>query len=488
MIKLQFPEIITKSAEAPSLSVVKREGPVERSFHDTLESAIRAGKREDRAENEKARFENERSRETGGDTNNRDQIREPENHALPEGRETDPYKEGSEISLIEKGARKALAENSDDPVLEQTEIGRAGSLSEKDKNRISDEIERGDLLRFLSDLIQKLQKNLEQGEAKRTDGPADNETSLLMEKAALLLKELSRQSDGSMKDGVESAGMSREMRKSLAEIDDLLARLEAKGKKAGSEDIRKVASRIRELLDEMAAREKDPVRISRERSRLADAGQNTGLTGRERGENQARNENTGSALLRELEQLGTMVREMAEKGSGEKSYGDESRQSFSDSFMKQVQSLRRQSAGINSERARESFRDQMQQLLDRARVSVRDNRNANFSVRLYPRELGRLNLSIGLEQGVINGRFLVESGQARDLLLQNLDLIRQQLEESGVTVGEFEVNVNENHERFPREHREEAIQGLTQDNVMEASDTFDLNSQAYHDGSINLVI
>lgn len=495
MIKLQFPEITTKSVEAPSLLVEMKEGPVERSFRDTLESAIQAGRKDDYAEKgnvdrrEKSSLEKERTRATENVRRN-EQVREPGKKDSSESRETDSHGEASVKSLIEESARRAMNDKREKETRELSEIHSAGSRidSENDTNRITDDIDKGDILRFLSDLIQQLQKNLESGQAKGADKAAESETSALMEKASLLLKELSRQFDASGKGTSESTAAGREMQKKLAEIHDLLARIEARGKETGSEDMRKVASRIRELLDDMAAREKDPVRLSRERSRLADAGQSTGLTGREKGEAAPRNENAQTALLREMEQLGNMVRQMTEKGGGEKSYGDENRQGFNDSFMKQVQSLRRQSAAMNTGRARENFREQMQQLLDRAKVSVRDNRNASFSVRLYPRELGRMNLSLGLEQGVINGRFLVESGQARDLLLQNLDLIRQQLEESGVTVGEFEVNVNENSERFPGEHREEAIHGLTQDTALEASDSFDLNSQAYHDGSINLVI
>lgn len=134
------------------------------------------------------------------------------------------------------------------------------------------------------------------------------------------------------------------------------------------------------------------------------------------------------------------------------------------------------------------FREQMDNILDRAKVVVKDNRNAAFTLKLHPRELGAVNIHLGLEQGVLNGRFLVDTPEARTLLMQNLEMVRQELAQSGVSVGEFQVDVRQ--QQFQNEAREEdtihhSLADITQ---KEPGTAYDIQSTNWHSGSINMVI
>ena len=135
------------------------------------------------------------------------------------------------------------------------------------------------------------------------------------------------------------------------------------------------------------------------------------------------------------------------------------------------------------------FMEQMGQIIDNAKVVVRDSRNGSFSVRLHPRELGRMNVSLGLENGIVHGKFLVESREAKDLLMGSLDQIKQDLSDAGIAVGEFHVDVDDRRGRMLRDTDDESDVFVTPvERREEIAAGFESNSKSYHDGHINLVI
>lgn len=67
---------------------------------------------------------------------------------------------------------------------------------------------------------------------------------------------------------------------------------------------------------------------------------------------------------------------------------------------------------------------QMSEVMTRAQVLVTDNQNAQFSVKLYPRELGRMEIDLKLVDGEIKGKIVVESEEVKNEMqnfLQNRD-------------------------------------------------------------------
>lgn len=129
---------------------------------------------------------------------------------------------------------------------------------------------------------------------------------------------------------------------------------------------------------------------------------------------------------------------------------------------------------------------QFQNILERAKIIVRDNRNGSFSVRLYPKSLGSVNVNLNLEEGVLVGKFLVDNNEAKESLLSNMSMIRGKLEESGISVGEFLVNVRDQQERFNKEQPEMPFYGLA-DN-MSVSDVYEIQASYFHDGAIDVTI
>ncbi len=134
-------------------------------------------------------------------------------------------------------------------------------------------------------------------------------------------------------------------------------------------------------------------------------------------------------------------------------------------------------------------RENLESIIQNAKVVVRDSRNGSFSVRLHPEELGTVNISLRLHEGVVRGSFLVETPEARELLSGNLEHIRQQLQEAGIAVGEFQVNVNDQRGRLLKDRDDQGVAFVAPpEQAVEIESSFAANALMRHDGHINLVI
>lgn len=133
------------------------------------------------------------------------------------------------------------------------------------------------------------------------------------------------------------------------------------------------------------------------------------------------------------------------------------------------------------------FEEQLQSLVRNARVVVQDAKNGSFQMRLYPETLGRVNVHLGLEQGTITGRFLVETAEARQVLIEHLADIRDRLAESGISVGDFQVNVR-GDERHARQSERDVPRMPFPGVAIEAGGIYEQHSIRLHDGYIDVTI
>ena len=135
------------------------------------------------------------------------------------------------------------------------------------------------------------------------------------------------------------------------------------------------------------------------------------------------------------------------------------------------------------------FQEQLQNLIQTARITVRDGNNGNLSLNLYPESLGKVNIHLGLEQGVLTGRFIVDTPEAKDVLMDNLDVMKSQMEEAGLAVGEFQVNVRDNSDRSVYQEKRGGVVAL---NALwekaEGTQEYNINAVSLHDGMIDMKI
>jgi hypothetical protein len=135
------------------------------------------------------------------------------------------------------------------------------------------------------------------------------------------------------------------------------------------------------------------------------------------------------------------------------------------------------------------FREHLNEIIENARITVKDGQNGTFHLRLHPKELGVVRVNLGLEQGVVHGRFLVESQEAKELIMSNLSAVREQLTEAGISVGEFQVNVSDHSNRsFGEKEDSGNAAAVMNEQFEEILAEYESNAAALHNGSINLII
>ncbi len=69
-------------------------------------------------------------------------------------------------------------------------------------------------------------------------------------------------------------------------------------------------------------------------------------------------------------------------------------------------------------------------------------RDGQIQLRLSPPELGSMRISISVQEGVVSAKVEVETGAARNILLDNLPALRERLAEQEIRIEKFDVDVS----------------------------------------------
>ncbi len=68
-------------------------------------------------------------------------------------------------------------------------------------------------------------------------------------------------------------------------------------------------------------------------------------------------------------------------------------------------------------------------------------KRSEVTIQLKPESLGRLKVSLIVTDGVLNGRVIVQNSETRDLLRANIQRLQENLEQHGISLGKFHVNM-----------------------------------------------
>jgi flagellar hook-length control protein FliK len=135
-----------------------------------------------------------------------------------------------------------------------------------------------------------------------------------------------------------------------------------------------------------------------------------------------------------------------------------------------------------------AFGDQLDTIMQNAKVTMRDSKNGSFSIRLYPESLGKVNVNLSLEQGVISGKFLVDSTDAKEALLENIQSVIDRLEENGISVGGFNVNVRDEKKSLFEFNEEASLYIAGRKQPVAAGVEYESNASYVHNGEIDMII
>jgi flagellar hook-length control protein FliK len=127
------------------------------------------------------------------------------------------------------------------------------------------------------------------------------------------------------------------------------------------------------------------------------------------------------------------------------------------------------------------------------------NRDGEIRLRLSPPELGSLRLELKVQGGALTARIEAETTAARQLLLDNLPVLRQRLAEQGVRVEQFDVDLTDRQpgglpDGPANEQQRDTQPGAKFSHARGASDKTEnvidqpAARRAQHDGRLNVVV
>ena len=130
------------------------------------------------------------------------------------------------------------------------------------------------------------------------------------------------------------------------------------------------------------------------------------------------------------------------------------------------------------------FADQLKDLINNSRINVRNDRNADITIKMNPENLGDMRVKMEMENGIIKANFTVATEEAKELLLQNIEELKNSLSSGGISIGEMKVSVKNENNGENRNHVPE--KNIIPD-VKESTAVYSVDAMQY-DGHLNLVV
>jgi len=79
----------------------------------------------------------------------------------------------------------------------------------------------------------------------------------------------------------------------------------------------------------------------------------------------------------------------------------------------------------------------------RSMETMRDGDKTTMKLKLHPEELGKMEITLIMEEGKLSGKILLDNHEARQLLNQKMDELSETLSRNNVQVAKFEVGIGE---------------------------------------------
>ncbi len=92
---------------------------------------------------------------------------------------------------------------------------------------------------------------------------------------------------------------------------------------------------------------------------------------------------------------------------------------------------------------RSAMKENFQRLVQTAKLNIVENGRSEATLRLNPRELGRVSLRISVEDDRVQGKILVESEQVRRLFMGDLEQLRKDFREQGLHLESLVIDMED---------------------------------------------
>lgn len=122
----------------------------------------------------------------------------------------------------------------------------------------------------------------------------------------------------------------------------------------------------------------------------------------------------------------------------------------------------------------QNFRESvMQQIISRAAYTFQNGTEGEVRIFLRPENLGDLHLKVKIEQDVVTAKFTAQSQEVKAIIENNLGQLKQALDEMGIKVGKFQVNVDNGSGQQPQQAQQDGQGGGSFGNSHAAGDAAD---------------
>ncbi|AXR60731.1 flagellar hook-length control protein FliK [Leptospira mayottensis] len=98
--------------------------------------------------------------------------------------------------------------------------------------------------------------------------------------------------------------------------------------------------------------------------------------------------------------------------------------------------------------SKRDIQQNFQNLIRSARVQILENGRTEASIRMNPKDLGQMSLSISTDKDVVRGKLLVESDSVKQQLVAELASLKQDLKSNGLELESLVIEVKEREEAF----------------------------------------
>ncbi|MGL5254131.1 MAG: flagellar hook-length control protein FliK [Brevinema sp.] len=91
----------------------------------------------------------------------------------------------------------------------------------------------------------------------------------------------------------------------------------------------------------------------------------------------------------------------------------------------------------------------MSQIGARSLVVLRDG-GSEFKMKLTPPELGQMKISFRLEEGMMMGKIVVSTPEAKALFEENMNMLKESFKQSGINIAQVDVSLGDGRESFEK--------------------------------------
>jgi flagellar hook-length control protein FliK len=136
--------------------------------------------------------------------------------------------------------------------------------------------------------------------------------------------------------------------------------------------------------------------------------------------------------------------------------------------------------------------DILNQVIKKADIFLQDG-HQEMIMKLEPESLGKLNLKLVVENGLITAKFVAESQQVKEVLESNFNKLKDTLQEKGIAVQSFSVSVGQEGAQFNSGQGFEQWKRTIKFNSkssgeymgLDEENNFSVNPYSYHDGKVD---